>query len=435
MKNILVGFCALLLCVNTVIAANTDKTFKEAVGFLKAGSPDQAYNLLLKNHDSKSKNPQEFFLLGISAKESNQLADAEKYLEQLIQLDPKAARPKLELADVAGRQGKRDKAKQLLLDVKADNPPPGVIATIDRLLANLEAQGQQQKSWRVRASLGWLYDSNANAGPTVKTVELYGVPFILSTDAKETSDKAAVLRLGFDHTKAMNNTLSWQSNLSFAGTNYKTLDNLDTVSWSGSTGAAWRQNNKTIWSLPLLYNWVRIGHASSYYYYSYGVAPSLRYMSSQRLSYSLGTSITHKKYLSSNSRNTTSYSLSPSLDYRVIDKGTFRVGLTAAEDDSGLDSLSNKLYGVNLSYFHNFSKNLILTVTAGYNESKYKGIESAYTVRREDKNKRYGLDLLYRIADIESDVVFSVNHSDNKSNLPIYAHARNQVSVTLRKAY
>lgn len=435
MNKIVMGFCAFILCVNNVVAANTNQTFKEAVTFLKAGSADKAYDLLIKNHDTKSTNLQEYFLLGIAAKQTDKLADAGKHLEKLIALDPNASRAKLELADVAQRQGNSKKAKQLLLDVKASNPPAGVVATIDRLLASLEARGRQQKSWRIRTSLGWLHDSNANAGPTSNTVELYGVPFTLSTDAKETSDSASVLRLGFDHNKAISNSMSWQSNVSFSWTDYKTLNNLDSVSWSGSSGAAWRQNNTTIWSLPLLYNWVKIGHVSNFYYYSYGIAPQVRFISSPKLSYSIGTSITHKKYLSSNARNTTSYSLSPSFDYKINTRGTLRVGASVSEDDSGLQYYSNNSLGLNVSYFHNFSKHLIMTLSGGYAELGYKGKEAAYSKKREDTNTRLGFNLLYHLKSIGSELVFAVNYSDNDSNLGMYAHKRTQTSISIRKAF
>lgn len=435
MKKHIISLLVFALSSTSVLAANTDQDLQQAVSLLQGGSPKQAYERLLQNHEQNSKNPQEWFLLGISAKQSGRFEEATRYFERLLEIDPNASRAKLELAEIAYQQGNGNEAKQLLLDVKAANPPAGVVATIDRFIANIAASEQQQKSWRLRASVGWMHDTNANAGPDVDSVLLYGLPFVLSTDAKETSDDALVTRLGFDHLKGISNTLSWQSNLSASWTDYRDLNNLDALYLSFSTGATWKQNGRMIWSLPVVADWVKIGHDNSYYSYSYGIAPQLRYLLNDRLSFSVGTSVSKKKYQSSSDRDLTAWALSPSLDYKVSEKGSLRLGLTGAKEDSGLDIYSNKLWGVNASYFHNFSKDLIATVRAGYSDSQYKGFEAAYTEKRHDKTTRFGLDLTYHVAPIDSELLFSISHTNNDSNLPMYEYGRNQVSLSLRKVF
>lgn len=434
MKNYLLGLFVFVLSVSCVNAANNQQTFQQAVTFLKSGLASEAYDLLQKNHEASSVNPQEWFLLGVTAKQKGKLNEAKKYFYKVVSLDPKAARPKLELASIAQQQGDTDKAKQLLLDVKASNPPPGVLATIDRFLASLEAQ-KSKKNWRLHASYSLLLDDNVNAGPLVDTITLYGVPFTLSSDAKKTSDQANVINLGFDYLASISNSLGWQSSLSFNQTNYNYLNNLDTVSWSGSTGPAWRPNKKIIVSLPIAANKVIIGHSDLYYYISYGLSPQFRYMSNQFLSYSLGVSYFEKFYLNNSSRDSASYSVSPSFDYRTSDKGTIRFGISASTDDSDLKYLSNDLMGINMSYFHNYSKNLIMTTSINFSDVSYKGIEAAYTEKRHDLSRRINIGLSYRISDIDSDVALSISDSDNSSNQSINTHTRQQINLSLKKSF
>jgi len=435
MKKLVVSFCAFIFCTNTALAANTIVTINQAVAYLKSGSAKEAYALLKKHHDINSKNPQELFLLGISAKKSENIKEAVRYFERLLTIDPNVSRAKLELAEIAYRNGNGDKAKQLLLDVKAANPPAGVVATIDRFLANIATSDKPRRNWRVRGSLGLMHDSNANAGPDVDSVQLFGLPFLLTNDAKGTSDNALLARLSFDHVKPINNTLNWQSSLSSSWTDYRNLSNLDALYISASTGATWKQNGHMIWSLPIIADWVKIGHDNSYYSYSYGIAPQLRYLIDDKLSLSVATSLSKKKYQSSSNRDLSAWTLSPSLDYRVSEKGSMRVGVTGGEERSGLAIYSNNTLGVNASYFHNFSKDLIATVRIGYSDARYKAREAAYNETRHDKATRLGFDLVYRLASIDSELAFSVTNTSNDSNLPIYEYNRNQFSLSLRKAF
>ena len=435
MRHILTGFGALILYVNTTLAANTEQDLQQAVELLNAGSPGQAYERLLEKHEADSVNPQEWFLLGIAAKQAGRLADAAAYFERLLALDPEAARARLELAEIAYRLGEGDKARQLLLDVKAANPPPGVVATIDRFIANIAASEQAQKDWRARASLGWLYDSNANAGPDIDSVLLFGLPFILSGNARETADNAWTARLGFDHIKGISDRVNWQSNLSVNWTDYNDLNNLDALYLSFSTGATLRSSERMIWSLPVVADRVKIGHDDSYYSYSYGVAPQWRYLFNDRLSFSLGAAVSKKKYRRNAARHLTALALSPALDYRISERGSLRIGVTGARENSGLAIYSSDSWGVNAAYFHNFSQNFIAIVRAGYSDARYQGREAAFTEKRHDKTARLALDLVYYIAPIKSELSLSISRTLNNSNLPIYQYHRNQVSLSLQRAF
>lgn len=433
----IVVFClyTFVFGVTSLFASNTELELQEAVKMLEADNAQGALDILSVKHDPESKKPQEWFLLGMAAKQIGDFENANIYFEKLLYLDPNAHRANLEMADIAYRLGKNGQAKQLLLDVKAANPPDGVVSTIDRFIANIEAKDSQQKSWRVRTSLGWKYDSNANAGPDDEFVFMYGLPFLLSDDAKGTSDNAFTVNLGVDHLKTINSSMSWQSNFSTSWTDYVNLSHLDSLNMSFSTGATWKQNGHAIWSLPIVTDWVKFGYDNPYYSYGYGFAPQLRYLFNKKFSTNIATSINRKHYQSTSERDLTAFSLSPSVDYKVLENGTFRVGLTGATERSGLDFFSNNLLGANGFYFHNFTKDLILTLRAGYSDTQYLQNELAYPIRRHDRTARYGLDLVYHVNLIASELVLSLNQTNNSSNIEMYDYGRTQASALIRKAF
>ena len=63
------------------------------------------------------------------------------------------------------------------------------------------------------------------------------------------------------------------------------------------------------------------------------------------------------------------------------------------------------------------------------------GREAAFAEKRHDKTARLTLDLIYYIAPIKSELSFSISRTLNNSNLPIYPYHRNQVSLSLRRAF
>lgn len=137
--------CISLFPLSPLFASNSDIDLQNAVQKLETGEPQEALDILLKKHDASSTNPQEWFLLGIAAKLVGEYEEANNYFEKLLQIDPNAHRAKLEMAEIAYRFGMNERAKQLLLDVKAANPPAGVALTIDRFIANIAAQDSQEK--------------------------------------------------------------------------------------------------------------------------------------------------------------------------------------------------------------------------------------------------------------------------------------------------
>lgn len=264
---------------------------------------------------------------------------------------------------------------------------------------------------------------------------MYGLPFLLSDEAKENNDNALLVNVGFDYIKSIKDSLSWQSNLSGSWTDYQDLNNLDSIYISFSTGATWRQNSHMIWSMPLVTDWLKFGYNENYYSYSYGLAPQLRYVINKTLSANIATSISRKEYQNSVDRALMAYSFSPSFDYKILQDGTIRIALTAATERSGLDFFSNNQFGINGLYFHNFSKNLVTTIRVGYSDTNYLQNELAYPDERHDKTIRYGFDIVYHIEPIASEVVFTINQTNNSSNIDMYDYDRTQTSLLLRKAF
>lgn len=423
-----------LAFLSSVYAANDTVALDKASTLLKQNKPFEALSLILTDHEPENASAQEWFLLGLSAKQSGNLVDASNYFEKLLAIDPKADRVKLELAAISYQLGDSNRAKLLLLDVKASNPPSGVRNNIDRFLATIES-GKGQKNWRVSATAGWIYDSNVNAGPDKDVITMFGLPFTLSNGAKNTEDNAYTLGLSLDHAIPVNGTVGWQSNLGVNWRDNFTIHNLDSLFLSGSTGPVWKQNSQLIWSMPFIADWVRYGHKNDYFSFSYGVAPQVRFIASNQLALNLATTVKGKSFDKQSARKQIAWTVTPSVDYQLTENDTIRFGVTAAQEHSGINFYSNDRWSVNTSFYHNFSKFFVASLSGSYGDSYYQGKEAAYTKKREDTRSSLGLNLRYHVEQLNTEVITSASYSNNDSNLAIYEYDQTQVSVNFRTTF
>lgn len=418
---------------SAAIAANTDETLQQAMSLLDKGVPLQAYNLLSKNHSASSKDPQEWFLLAMSSKESGRpIEEAIPYLRKVLEIDPTADRAKLELARLLYKQGKDREAKQYFMEVKANNPPDAVSKNIDSLITQ---DIGKDKGWNIKVHAGWMYNSNVNSGPNIDSVSIFGLPFKLSSDAKKTSDSAWMTGASFEHSKKLSEKSGWQSSLSVNQVDYKKVDVLDNSTITASTGIAWKANENTVFNVPLVASQVKVGHDKSYYSYSYGVSPQLRHQLNKSVSLGLATSIGETKYNDQGSRDAKVWSLSPSISYQPNEKNNVEFNFVTGQENSGVDVFSNRLLSASTNYAHLFKNGLRSDIGYSYADIKYDAIEPAYTKVRHDKSHTLTAGVTLPIKKLKSDIKLSVSHVDNNSSLEIYNYDRDQVFITLQKQF
>ena len=303
MKKILttVFFCAALSAHAAPALAATPEQLARAQQLLSAAQPQQAFAMLEAAHDFDTASTQEFFLLGISAKLSNQLEKSEQYFLDALALDPDAGRIRLELAEVLYRQGKLDASRRALVAVRNMNPPQQVLQNIEDFIAQVDAEKADpnngpQKDWSAYITTGFTSDSNVNAGPDTNSVFLYGIPFTLSSDAQEAQDTALTLGAGVNHQVQLDNGVIWRSNANLSVTNYSKINAYDTTSISIASGPSLELSDRMGLYIPITYNVQRYTEQSEWNSQSWGIAPRFQYEAKENLQFYLDTSISRKRF-------------------------------------------------------------------------------------------------------------------------------------------
>jgi len=440
-----VSLCAALAAHSAPALAATPEQLQQAQALLSAEQPAQALGLLEAAHDPATASTQEFFLLGVAAKQAGLLARSEGYFRAALQREPNAGRIRLELAEVLYRRGKLDDSRAELVAVRAMNPPEqvrqnidGFIAQVDQARANPNAGPRgPQKNWNAYITVGFTSDSNVNAGPDSDTVFLYGLPFTLSSAAQETQDTALFVRTGISHQAQLDNGILWRSSANLSFTNYFEADAYDTTSISLSSGPSFKLSDQLGLSVPITYNVQRYNEQGSWYSQSWGIAPRLQYAAQDNLQFYLDTSISRKRFNDNGDRDLTAFTFNPSLNFQPNENGNIAVGLQYGRENSGLDIYSNTVRGAYLGYQHNFREQGIrASITASYTSTEFDGIQAAYTQAREDVSRKLSASVTYAIPEMDDlSLLGSVSYQDNDSNLDINTYERTQFSLSLTKRF
>lgn len=254
-RTFLLGFLA-SIAFSAVEAADTE-LLGRAQAALQASQSKQAQAILMPAYRAGDHDGQVLFLLALAAKQQKDWAAAEKYLTELLQQAPNAARVKLELAEVYIQRGKRAKAKELLLEVRASNPPPKVGENVDAFIAMIDKG--VGKAWGAFAGVGLMYDTNVNLGPGIDSVLIYNLPFVLNKSAKGNEDWAALYRFGGHYKHSLSGNTSLQAGVNVKYTDYADMNDYDRLDLSLSLGPSWSGSNWGF-SLPYVFNRVRFGH-------------------------------------------------------------------------------------------------------------------------------------------------------------------------------
>jgi len=428
-------FLSLFLFSVNLFAADSALNKSAVENLLKQNKSAEAYELISKTIDPASTDPQEWFLLGMAAKKSGHPQEAKKAFEKVLEIDPDAPRVKLELAGICYANGSYDKAKELLLDVKSENPPDGVVQNIDRFLAVIERGKQENKSYRIHLSAGMNYDSNVNAGPQSDTVTLFGLPFILDDVAKPHEDWAYTLDAGIDHVLKVSPSVNWQSSFSLNWKDYFEQNDFDVLMLSASTGPIFSATDKLMIYIPVIGDTYWYNDIDDYFFMTVGVAPQLRYALSPKAKFNLMSGAYNRNYKDDDNRDSWINSVAPGFDFTLNKRLTLRTGLSLGWEEAENDVYTNKNWALNSTLFYALSKDLLATLSGSYGKSFYEAKPAMLEDRRKDEKYSIAFDLRYNYRPWNADIILAASYVDNASNSELYEYDRTNIALRFRKYF
>ncbi len=181
-----VGLC-LALC-----AQAADDLLLKAKSLLDAGQPKAAYELLSPQsvQAARAGDPEYDYLLGVSAQEIGRNTEAVFALERVLAVQPNNAPARAHIARAYFNLKETDAAKREFQNVKGQDVPPEVRATINRYLEAIDRVAEAERfSARFFLEFALGYDSNVNSATTLNDFVVPGLGTVrLTPSSQEVGD-------------------------------------------------------------------------------------------------------------------------------------------------------------------------------------------------------------------------------------------------------
>lgn len=162
---------------------SADDVLAIAGRLIDAGRYEEAQALLDRLAADNAGGTERDFLDGMLAMARKDFARAEEQFRKILQDNPSLVRVRLELARTLFLAKKDEQADYNFRLAIAEHPPEAVIRNIARFREAIRAR----RAWRFNFDIAIAPDTNINSATSKETVDLFGLPFKLDSNARAQS--------------------------------------------------------------------------------------------------------------------------------------------------------------------------------------------------------------------------------------------------------
>lgn len=393
--------------------------------------------LTLVSGDIDSREPQltynAWYLLGQCHAGLGMYEEARDDLRKVVEADPAAARPRLDLAMVEQYLGDFAAAGQQFSDLREmDNLDPSVRDKID----DIYGQRPDRLQYGAEGFFGVISDSNINYGPDTDVLHLYNRDLALNRESRPQSSPGRQMGLALTADKLIDRRSRLGGRLSLATTRYSEISDFD--SQVLDLQVAWRQK---AWGGEYLlqprYATVTLGGSSLYSIT--GIEGGYAWLYNDDLRLTAMTGYRQYSYSVASERSTTELKPWLQADYRYSGNLILnaRLGYTLARAGESAYSYRDMELALGIDYV--IGSSLLLSLNSETSSTDYDGKLEAYDARRSDKHGRFSAELswnLQQFGDVLKRFSFDlgVRNYTNHSNVDLYQNSRTQSYLTVRAA-
>ena len=424
----------------SVLAA--DDLLVQAKQQLDNGNAQEAYNLLIPLQSARAGDPEFDFLLGSAALALGKNTEAIFALERVLAVEPNSGPARALIARAYYNLKETETAKREFENVKRQDVPPEVSATIDRFLdaiSRVEESEHTVINGFVQVGIG--HDSNVNsatADSQVAVPAFAGQIFTLAPASTKQSDTFISFGGGVSIQHPFSKRLSLFAGVAYQNQTNTNRTDFSTYYYDANLGLNYRFDRDTF-TLAGQFNSFWVDNTKLYsdaYRNASGVTAQWQHDFDSRNQVSVFAQYTYLEYPGEDIRNADRYVGGVGYAH-AFGRGALITyvgaygGQEVAKED-GVPQFGNDFYGARVGAQWNVADKFALFFNGSGEEHKYGGPDPFFLVDRNDKqyNASAGMVFFPRKG---LRITPQVSWTDNKSNISVYEFDRTIYQVVLRQ--
>jgi hypothetical protein len=434
----LLGVLLLIACAS---AGAADQTLLNAKALIDGGNPQAAYDMLAPLQSERAGDPEFDFLLGSAALDLGKNTEAVFALERVLALQPNNGPARAQIARAYFNLKETETAKREFENVKKQDIPPEVSATIDRYLAAIDRIGETEKaSARFFLEFATGYDSNVNSATTIQQVVapgFGGAVFTLTPASRKLDDGFLTATAGVNVRNPLGKRWAVVGGLTANSRVNFTRDNFDTGFFDGYLGVSTRFGRETV---------TLVAQANTFllddplypeaFRNAWGGTAQWTHDFNARSQLTAYAQYSSLEYPGQSPRDADRYigGLGYAHAFRAGDPVLY-AGVYGGDErtkDGTFDYLGHRPLGLRVGGQKSLAQKWLLFFSAAYENRRYNGMDPTFLVTRKDNQYSAGLGVSY-LMPYEWRLSPQVTYLYNDSNLQISQFTRLQAFVSMRR--
>lgn len=368
------------------------------------------------------------FLRGRLAMLEGDFVGAALLFENILSRYPSFERVRLELS-LALFNSKEDDRAQYHFDLALQgNLPSETIKRIERIKQIIHSR----RRWQVQLKTALVPDSNINAATNDRTVEIFGLPFLLDEEARETSGIGSLADLSVQHRVKISGKTVLSSRLSARHTEYQGIA-FDDTTLSFYTGPEHIFQNGIInfqaggfrrWFGGRAFNWGVGGQLGAFKRFS------------PKWGTGFNTSLLWVGYNQIAQRSGLSLYIEPYISRAIGTSGHVRVGTSYSRDFARERNQANRTYQVNASLRKELTGALLMGFNATIGDRQFKGVQPSFDRIRKDTFFSVGTDITFgKFRVFGAAIKAAYQYQNAASSIGLFSFARHRFEFSLTKEF
>ena len=418
-----------------------DELLLSAKQQLDNGNAQEAYNLLIPLQSERGGDPEYDFLLGSAALGIGKNTEAVFALERVLAVQPNSAPARALIARAYFNLKETETAKREFENVKKQDVPPEISATIDRFLdaiARVEESERTTIRGFIEVGAGW--DSNVNSATAdgqVAVPSFGGTIFSLAPASRKQEDAFISFGGGVSFTHPFSKRLSMFGGLSYQNKNNVNETNFSTYYYDANVGIAYRRDRDTF-TLAAQYNSFFVDDPQLYsdaYRNASGLTGQWQHDFDSRNQVSFFGQYSSLEYPGQEIRNADRYVGGAGYAH-AFGRGTFITylgvyGGVEDEKEDGVPQFGHDLYGARIGLQWNVVEKFALFFNGSAERREYGGPDPFFLADREDTQYNASTGMIF-VPKKGLRITPQASWTKNDSNIRINEFDRIVYQITLR---